>query len=113
MAALLFTFTADEHAVIDELLGQYPGPTAVLKARVATVIDRLIPGLQGLILTEESADEVLAGLVDRIVGSTLPDTEDPTEEDELRGSVVDLLVRHFVAEARPEIIRRLLGPPRN
>lgn len=77
------------------------------------MIDRLIPGLPGLILTEASADEVLAGLVDRIVGKTLPDTDDPTEEEELRGFAVDLLVRHFVVEARPEIIRRLVGPPRN
>lgn len=113
MTASLFSFTADEQAIIQKLLAQYPGPTAVLRARVASMVDHLLPGLQGLILTEASADEVLAGLVDRIVGRTLPDTDDPGEDDELRGFVVDLLVRHFVAEAREEIIRRLLGPPRN
>lgn len=113
MAASVFTFTADEQAVISKLLAQYPEPTAVLKARVAAMIDRLIPGLQGLILTEESADEVLAGLVDRIVANTVGGSEGWDEEEDLRATVIDLLTRHFVAQARNDIIHRLLTPPRN
>lgn len=113
MAGSLFHFTPDEQAAIRKLLNQYPEPTSVLKARVGSVVDSLLPGLQGLIMTEEQVDQVLARLVDRVAAKTLPDTEEPSEEDELRGFVVDLMVRHFMAEARDEIVHRLLVPPRN
>lgn len=113
MAGSLFSFTPDEQAVIRTLLDQYPDPTGALKARIGSVVDRLLPAFQGLILTEEQTDHLLAGLVDRLVARTLPDTDEPSEEDELRGFMVDLLVRHFMAEDRGGIIRRMLAPPRN
>lgn len=109
----LFSFTPDEQAGIRKLLDQCPEPTAVLKARVASIVDRLLPGLQGLTMTEAQVDQILAGLVDRIVANTVAGPERWGKEEDLRATVINLLPRHFVAEAQGEIIHRLLAPPRN
>jgi hypothetical protein len=106
--ASLFVFTPSEQVAIGKILRDFPGAAEALKAGVQPVLELLVRVCKGVVRSEEEADYVLTGLVDRIVGRTITDTDGWGEADDLRIVGIDLLTRHLLAQARGEFVRQVL-----
>jgi hypothetical protein len=86
---------------------------AALREHVARLGDMFVQTFQGVVTTEAQADELLAALMDRVVGKSAPKHGEGTERDAMLVAVVDVLTRHLVAQARDGIVRQLLAAKRN
>jgi hypothetical protein len=106
--ASLFVFTAEEQIAIGKILRDFPGAAEALETGLRPVLEMLVRACKGLVRSEEEAEYVLAGLADRIVGRTVTETDTWDEADDLRTASIDLLTRHFLAQARDEFVRRVL-----
>lgn len=86
---------------------------ATLSERLSAVLQHLGRTCQGLIASEAETDEFLAQLRGEFVGRMMAEMEPWGEDEDLRGTVVELLVRHLLAEARAEFVRQVVGATRN
>jgi hypothetical protein len=105
----LFVFTPAEEVAIGKILRDFPVAAEALETGVRPVLEMLVRTCKGLVRSEEEADYVLAGLIDRIVGRTITETDTWDEADDLRTSAIDLLTRHLLAQVRDEFIGRILS----
>lgn len=110
MYAQPFLFTPNEQVAIGRILREFPGAAEALEAGIRPILEQLVRVCTGLVRSEEEADYILSGLVDRIVGRTIAETGDWDEADDLRTAAIDLLTRHLLGRARPEFVRQVLGP---
>jgi hypothetical protein len=108
MGASSFVFSAVEQVVIAKILRDFPAAALALEAGVRPILERLVRECPGVLLSEDEADYVLAGLADRIVGRTIGETGDWDEADELRTAAIDLLTRHLLAGMRDDFLQRVL-----
>jgi nucleoside-diphosphate-sugar epimerase len=68
----------------------------------------VVATFQDAITTPEQVDELLAKLADRVLAGAVPADREISEADDLAGAVVFLLTRHLLAEARADVVRRLV-----
>ncbi len=64
-------------------------------------------------MTETQVDDLLGMLVDRIVAGGVPEDREATERDVLAGAMVLLVARHLLAEARADVVKRLVSVKEN
>jgi hypothetical protein len=76
-------------------------------------LDHLATTSQGRLVTQAAADDLLLRLHGEAVDRMLADMEPWGEDEDLRESVVELLARHVLAEARASFVRRVLVGMRN
>ena len=86
---------------------------AALSKGLAPVLYDLARTYQGLVMAETGADELLLRLRQEFVARMMGELEPWGEDGDLRETVVELLTRHLLAEAREGFVRRVVVAKRN
>jgi hypothetical protein len=107
--ASLFVFTPAEQVAIRKILRAFPGAAQALETGMRPILEMLVRACKGLVRSEDEAEYVLAGLVDRIVGRTITETDTWDAADDVRIAAIDLLTRHLLAQARDQFVRQVLA----
>jgi hypothetical protein len=110
VGASLFVFSSVEQVAIAKILRDFPVAVQTLEAGVRPIVDRLARECQGILVSKDEADYVLAGLADRIVGRTLTETGKGEDAQAFQALAIDLLTRHLLAGMRDEFHRRVVAP---
>ncbi len=84
-----------------------------LREHVTALLGAVLPTVQGVVMTETQVDDLLGTLADRIVAGGAPEDREATEGDVLAGAMSMLVARHLLAEARADVVRRLVGVKAN
>lgn len=79
-----------------------------LSERLAAAVDELSQPCQGWVVTEREADDPLDRLRDEFVGRMMDEMEPWEEDEDLRGTVVDLVTRQLFTAVREAFVRWLL-----
>jgi hypothetical protein len=102
--------TPADRATIGKIVTRYPGLAAAVHAQVTRLIAIVLPASDGAIATEAQLDALLESIVARVVvGSGKLRADPPTATDELVDTMVLLLARHSVAQARAGLVARVVG----
>ena len=104
-----FVSTPGEQLALAEIIRTHPELVADFTEDLAAVGQAMVPTLQGLVVTEEEAEDLLGRLVDPIVDGFLAETEGWGAEEDVRREVVGLLVRHVLGQAMADVARWLVG----
>jgi hypothetical protein len=86
-----------------------PALAAAVHTQVTRLLAAVLPTSDGAIATEGQLDALLESVVARVVaGSGQLRADPPTETDELVDTMVLLLARNSVAQARPGLVARVV-----
>jgi hypothetical protein len=100
--------------MLERIAARYPTLAADVETQVALLLAAVFPTADGAITTEVQLDALLEAVVARVViGSGRLRADPPTETDELVDTMVLLLARDAVEQARPGLVARVLGAKRN
>jgi len=106
--------TPVDRATLGTIVTRFPGLAAAVHTQVTRLLAAVLPASDGAIATEGQLDELLESVVARIVaGSGTLRADPPTETDELVDTMVLLLARNSVAQARPGLLERVVGAKQN
>jgi hypothetical protein len=108
-----FAFTPIERVALKTIREERPGVVDTISVWLAKVLDDVARTSQGRVVTEADADDLLLRLRDECVGQMLADMEPWDADEDLRESVIDLLARHLLAEARDGFVRKVVAAKRN
>jgi hypothetical protein len=98
--------TPADRATVGAIVTRFPGLTSAVHTQVTRLLAAVLPAGDGAIATEDQLDALLESVVARIVaGSGTLRADPPTETDELVDTMVLLLARNSVAQARPGVAR--------
>jgi hypothetical protein len=109
----LFDFTPAERVAIEAVREERPELVAALSERLSAVLQHLGRTCQGLIASEAETDEFLAQFGGEFVCRMMAEIEPWGEDEDLRGTVVELVARYLLAEARTGFVRQVVGVKRN
>jgi hypothetical protein len=96
----LFVITPTEKSTLDMISEEYPALIADLRYWLAMVLDDLVQTSQGRVVNEAGIEDLLWQLHGQAVGRMLTTMDSWDENEDLRRPVVDLLVRHLLADAQ-------------
>ena len=106
--------TPADRATLGTIVTRYPGLASAVHAQVTRLLAAVLPADDGAIATEGQLDALLESVMGRVVAGSGPLRADPpTETDELVDTMVLLLARHSVAQARPGLAARVVGAKQN
>ena len=106
--------TPADRARLEQIASRYPGLAAAVHAHVTRLLVTVLTAADGAIATEDQLDSLLESVVARVViGSGTLRADPPTETDELVGTMVLLLARDAVEQARPGLVAQVLGAKQN
>src|SRR2546425_525928 len=106
-------FTPVERVALETILDDCPEILETLRAWLRPVIEDLSRSGQGLLATELQAEDFLSRLRREFVARLLAKTEPWGKDEGLRETVVDLLTRQILSEARPGFLQRVVGAKAN
>jgi hypothetical protein len=104
-----YTFTPAERVALETILEERPSVRDALSKGLTPVLDDLARTYHGLGIADAEADELLLRLQREFVGRMLAETEPWGKDEDLREPVVDLVVRHLLAEVMTEFLERVLA----
>jgi hypothetical protein len=111
---MMYAVTAADRATPEKIVTRYPGLASAVHVQVTRLLAAVLPAGDGAIATEAQLDALLESVVAPVVaGSAHLRADPPTRTDELVDTMVLLLARNSVAQARSALLERVLGAKRN
>jgi hypothetical protein len=108
------SLTPDERAMLELIAACYPALAAAVETQATLLLAEVLPVADGAIATEAQLDVLLESVVTRVVAASDQTRSDPpTELEEAVDTVVLLMAREAVEQARPGLVARVLGAKQN
>src|SRR5262245_47475609 len=105
--------TLGERVVLDRIRTDQPAMLLGFSEWVTGVLDDLAVSSQGRLVSEAEADDLLLQLEGELVRRIMVEGDSWKEDEELRGSAVELLIRHLLIQGRGLFIRRVVSAKLN